>query len=77
MVGEFQFAPQSLESIVESERAELASWIGRANELGASAVETRFLTGSPRDPIVEAAHDDPELDLVVMGTQRRTGSRTC
>jgi universal stress protein A len=73
MVGELQFAPRALDGMAESEQAELASWSGLAKELGASAVETRFLTGSPWDQIVHATRDDPEFDLVVMGTHGRTG----
>ncbi|HEU4731693.1 MAG TPA: universal stress protein [Kofleriaceae bacterium] len=73
LVGEFQFAPLSIKNIVESEQAELTTWIGLAKELGAPNVDARFLTGAPWDQIVKIAHDEPDLDLIVMGTHGRTG----
>ena len=73
MVGEFQFAPVTMQGMVESEQRELASWTALASELGAPQVETRFLTGAPWDQIVKLAQDDLSIDLIVMGTHGRTG----
>lgn len=44
-----------------------------ATQLGAPHVSTRFLTGVPWDQIVKTLGDDARYDLVVMGTQGRTG----
>ncbi|HET7505943.1 MAG TPA: universal stress protein [Kofleriaceae bacterium] len=73
LVGEFQFAPLSLKGIVESEQAELTAWVGLAKDLGVPVVEPRFLNGTPWDQIVKVTRDDPEFDLIVMGTHGRTG----
>jgi nucleotide-binding universal stress UspA family protein len=73
LTGEFQFTPVALQSMFESEQAELATWKGLATEFGAGEVETRLATGAPWDQIVKLAHADQAVDLVVMGTHGRTG----
>ncbi len=73
LVGEFQFAPVTIQGMAESEQRELDSWRGLATELGAPQVETRFLTGAAWDQIVKLARDDRAIDLIVMGTHGRTG----
>lgn len=71
--GEIQLAPGVIQDMVDAEEAQLAAWKTTARELGAREVAVRFLTGVAWDEIVSLAHNDPAIDLVVMGTHGRTG----
>lgn len=52
---------------------QLASWKQRAEEMGVSSVSTLLASGVPWHEIVETAKRDPSVDLIVLGTQGRTG----
>jgi nucleotide-binding universal stress UspA family protein len=66
-------APEYLERAIDADEAELAEWKHHAEELGATDVATKLLTGSPWDQILTAATEDRAIDLIVMGTHGRTG----
>ena len=51
----------------------LAEWKRRAEEMGARTVTTQVVAGVPWNTIVEALDADRSYDLVVMGTEGRTG----
>jgi nucleotide-binding universal stress UspA family protein len=51
----------------------LASWKQRAEEMGVRTVSTKVVSGVPWHEIVEVARRDPGYDMVVLGTQGRTG----
>jgi nucleotide-binding universal stress UspA family protein len=66
----------SSDALVEAQKAEqtkLAAWKADAQELGAAEVVTELRRGTPWDEIVSAAHADPTIELIVMGTHGRTG----
>ena len=71
--GEGMIAPEVVQGMIDSERAELENWKTMAKQLGAGEVGTRFLTGVAWDTILALLKDDPAIDLVVMGTHGRTG----
>jgi len=71
--GEFQFSAAMIQEMIDADEAELAKWQQLAKELGATDVVKAFLTGAPWDQITRAAEQDPEIDLIVMGTHGRTG----
>jgi nucleotide-binding universal stress UspA family protein len=71
--GDFQLAPNMIQDMVDAEEAELGKWRVDAKELGAKEIATKFMSGAPWDQIVRAAHDDGDIDLIVMGTHGRTG----
>lgn len=71
--GDVPIGPSVIQSMLDSEQAELARWQGLAKELGAREVAVRFLTGAPWDQIVSFARNDRSIDLIVMGTHGRTG----
>lgn len=73
IAGEIPIAPQVMQGMVDTDQAQLARWESHAKELGARNVTTRFLTGAAWDQIALAAREDPEIDLIVMGTHGRTG----
>ncbi|MBS1118431.1 MAG: hypothetical protein H6Q90_659 [Deltaproteobacteria bacterium] len=68
-----ELAPDVIQAAVDAEQAELRNAEMLAKELGVRVVEPRFLTGSPWDQLVTAVRNDPEIDLIVMGTHGRTG----
>jgi nucleotide-binding universal stress UspA family protein len=64
----------SLLSDIAAEAARLlADWKREAEELGAKQVATAVVEGIAWDKIVETARKESGFDLVVMGTQGRTG----
>lgn len=73
--GEMPFPATLVEEMVAGEEAALASAVRDAQDLGASRVSARFLTGVPWQCICEVAEADPEIDLVVLGTEGRTGMK--
>src|ERR1041384_601263 len=56
-----------------TEESQLAAWKAEAHQLGAGDVATRLVRGVPWDEIVSAARDDKAIDLLVLGTDGRTG----
>jgi nucleotide-binding universal stress UspA family protein len=62
-----------IQQLADTEETELAKCKTYAKELGAADVATLFLSGTAWDEIVSAAHKDPTIDLIVMGTHGRTG----
>jgi len=69
----FQLAPSVIQSLVDSEQAELGRWQQLAKAFGAPEVASRYLAGTPWDQITTLAQNDRAIDLVVMGTHGRTG----
>lgn len=62
-----------LRAVVESDEATMTAWKREATELGAANVSSIFLAGNAADEIVELAHKDSSIDLLVVGTHGRTG----
>jgi len=73
--GEMPFPASFIEDMVVGEEAALASAARDARDLGAPRVSSRFLTGVPWQRICAAAEEDPEVDLIVLGTEGRTGMK--
>jgi nucleotide-binding universal stress UspA family protein len=73
--GETPFPAQLVDDMVAGEEAALAAAVRDARDLGAPRVSSRFLTGLPWQQICDTAAADPEFDLIVMGTEGRTGMR--
>jgi nucleotide-binding universal stress UspA family protein len=71
--GELPFPPDAIQRLLEEEQRELEGATRSAIELGAQRVSSQFLSGQPWAQIVEALDTDPAFDLVVMGTQGRSG----
>jgi nucleotide-binding universal stress UspA family protein len=51
----------------------IAEWKRRAEEMGVREVTTTLLAGVPWHEIVELLRKDPSYDLVVLGTEGKTG----
>ncbi len=64
---------EALRAAVESDEVTMNEWQREASALGATAVDGVFLAGSPADELVELAHKDDSIDLLVIGTHGRTG----
>ena len=62
-----------LRAAVEADEATMHELEQEARDLGAPAVTHFFLAGNPADEIIELAHKDPSIDLIVVGTHGRTG----
>ncbi len=73
--GEMPFPAQLIDEMVTGEEAALATAVRDAQDLGAPRVSSLFLTGPPWQRICETAESDPAFDLIVMGTEGRTGLR--
>ncbi|MBL9017020.1 MAG: universal stress protein [Myxococcales bacterium] len=73
--GETPYVPALLEEIATDSEKELAKVKQRALDLGAKRLSTQFGSGIPWDRVCSFAKDDPEIDLIVMGTHGRTGIR--
>jgi len=58
---------------VAANEAEIDEYRREAHELGATNVTSVFLAGNPADEIIELAHKDPTIDLIVVGTHGRSG----
>ncbi len=71
--GEAPFPADMIERMQEDAQRSLAAAAKEATRLGAQRLTSRLLTGLPWDQIVEAVRSDATVDLVVMGTQGRTG----
>lgn len=57
----------------EAEEDALAALKREVEDLGATRVRTKLLFGVPWHAIAEETREDPDIDLVVMGTHGRTG----
>lgn len=73
--GETPFPAQLIDEMVTGEEAALATAVCDAQDLGAPRVASLFLTGLPWQRICDTAEADPAFDLIVMGTEGRTGLR--
>ena len=62
-----------LRAAVESDEAKMNELKHEAEALGASNVSSLFLAGHAADEIIELAHKDTSIDLIVVGTHGRTG----
>lgn len=67
------FSGDELRAAVASDEATIADWRVEALSLGATNVSSLFLAGNPADELIELAHKDPSIDLIVVGTHGRTG----
>jgi nucleotide-binding universal stress UspA family protein len=61
-----------MQQVMEADRRALQAAVDEAVALGARA-SSRFLSGTPWLRIVDTAEQDPEFDLIVMGSRGRTG----
>jgi nucleotide-binding universal stress UspA family protein len=68
--GEYVFAPMDLQRMQDDARHQLEIGVAEARRLGAPRVSSRLLEGPPGAAIVSALDG---IDLVVIGTQGRTG----
>ncbi len=73
--GETPFPAQIVDTMVADEEAALAAALRDAKDLGAPRVSPLFLTGRPWERICETVEADPAFDLIVLGTEGRTGLR--
>jgi nucleotide-binding universal stress UspA family protein len=71
--GDYVYAADIVQTMSEDAQHALDNALGEARKLGARRVTSRMLNGLPWQQIVEAAQGDPDLDLIVIGTQGRTG----
>ena len=62
-----------LRAAVEADEARMSEWRDEAAALGAPEVSAVFLAGHAADELVELAHKDDSIDLIVVGTHGRTG----
>ena len=60
------------QAAVAQHEATLAAWMQEASELGATNVASIVLAGNAADEILELAHQDPSIDLIVVGTHGRS-----
>jgi nucleotide-binding universal stress UspA family protein len=71
--GEQPFPGDAIQAMMQGDERELAAAARDATTLGAKRVTTKFLNGVPWDRISGELEEDKAYDLVVMGTQGRTG----
>lgn len=64
---------EMLAKLTEAAASSLAAAKLEVEGAGVSNVDTKLLAGAPWDRIVDELTSDPSYDLVVMGTQGRTG----
>ena len=69
----FASSGDELRAAVEANEASMRELEKEARDLGASQIAHMFLAGNAADEIVELAHKDATIDLVVVGTHGRTG----
>lgn len=73
--GELPFPATMVDELVAGEEGALRTAVADAKDLGARRVTSRFLTGTPWQRICDEVEEDPAFDLIVMGTEGRTGMR--
>src|SRR5690242_9710360 len=66
------FSGDELRAAVASDESAMSELRVEAQSLGARNVDSLFLAGGPADEIIELAHKDPSIDLIVVGTHGRT-----
>jgi nucleotide-binding universal stress UspA family protein len=71
--GEYPIPIDLVQEVVADVQRRLAAATDDATRLGAPRVTSRVLHGVPWDQIVEAAREDPPVDLIVMATHGRSG----
>ena len=69
----FASSGDELRAAVEANETSMRELEQEARTLGASQVSHVFLAGHAADEIIELAHKDASIDLVVVGTHGRTG----
>ena len=69
----FASSGDELRAAVEANEAQMRELEHEARGLGASDVSHVFLAGHAADEIIELAHKDSSIDLIVVGTHGRTG----
>ena len=62
-----------LRATVQADEVAMKELEHEAQTLGAANVTGVFLAGNAADEIIELAHKDPSIDLIVVGTHGRTG----
>lgn len=67
------FSGDELAAAIESDEAEMNVWKREAEALGAPQVSALFLAGNAADELIELAHKDSSIGLIVVGTHGRTG----
>jgi nucleotide-binding universal stress UspA family protein len=67
------FSGDELRAAVASDETTMSELRVEAQSLGARNVDSLFLAGNPADEVIELAHKDPSIDLIVVGTHGRTG----
>lgn len=73
--GESPFSTSVLDGMIANEESALAAAVRDAKDLGAPRVTEMFLQGPPWERICAVAEADRDVDLIVMGTEGRTGLR--
>src|SRR5262249_52081890 len=68
----FLYVPDMLIQLQRSAEEAIAGWVAEAQKLGAPAVSGHAIMGAAWDTIVQRARDEG-CDLIVMGTNGRTG----
>ncbi|HEX8106515.1 MAG TPA: universal stress protein [Kofleriaceae bacterium] len=71
--GDYPIPVDLAQEVVDGAQRDLAAARTDATRLGAPRVSSRVLRGVPWDQIVQAAREDPAIDLIVMGTHGRSG----
>lgn len=73
--GETPFPASVVDQMIADEETALAAALRDAKDLGATRVSSVFLQGPPWQAICDAVAADPAFDMIVMGTEGRTGLR--
>lgn len=71
--GDYPLPDQMIQSMLEEARPSLDDAVKRVVDLGLPRVTSRLLRGVPWEQIASAAHADPAIDTIVMGTHGRSG----
>lgn len=69
----FASSGDELRAAVEANETQMRELEAEARDLGARDVSHVFLAGHAADEIIELAHKDASIDLIVIGTHGRTG----
>ncbi|MEO8701650.1 MAG: universal stress protein [Kofleriaceae bacterium] len=75
VLNESVYSAGDIQWFVNSANRGLEAALREASELGAKRVTTRLLNGMPWRAVTDVLEADPAFDLVVTGTQGRTGIR--
>jgi nucleotide-binding universal stress UspA family protein len=72
-LASYTFPSRAVEQMIDEEQQGLAAAVHEAHQVGAARVRSELRKGDPAQEIVALVRDEPELDLVVMGTRGRSG----